>query len=281
MEGVYTAIVTPFKQDGSIDADAFIRLLKLQHEAGINGIVIGGTTGEGWSLSEAEVTLLHELARLHFSGKIIIGTSDISTKGAVAKTQHAKNIGADAALVVVPYYNFPNEEGIIAHYKAVAETGIPIMVYHHPKRTGIKLSLECLERLCLIEGVVAVKETSGDEGYIRALSKKVVIFSGDDLDMKRAKNLGAKGVISVVSNILPAETKEFFATDERFFPQDFSEFVEELFKEGNPAGIKEALKLKKRCDNFLRLPLLPLTQAARKQLREKMGFLDYKETANK
>jgi 4-hydroxy-tetrahydrodipicolinate synthase len=215
------------------------------------------------------------------SGKIVIGTSDISTKGAVEKTLHAKNLGADAALVVVPYYNFPSEEGVIAHYKAVAATGIPIIVYHHPKRTGIKLSLECLERLCLIEGVIAIKETSGDERYIETLSKKMVVFSGDDLEMKKAKSLGAKGVISVVSNILPVETKAFFASDESSFPRVFEEFIQELFKEGNPAGIKEALKIKKYCNNFSRLPLVSLTEAARKALKAKMDFFNYKETANK
>lgn len=281
MEGVYTAMVTPFQEDSSIDVDAFVRLLRLQEEAGINGIIIGGTTGEGWSLSDADVSLLCKLGRLYFSGKIVVGTSDISTKGAVCKTLHAKNQGVDAALVVVPYYNFPSEAGVIAHYRAVAATGVPIIVYHHPKRTGIKLSLECLEEICLIEGVIGIKETSGDDKYVSALSKKTVVFAGDDLEMKKAKGLGAKGVISVLSNIFPEETREFFATEERFFSKDLSDFIEELFKEGNPAGIKEALKIKKYCGNFSRLPLLPLTPIAKEALLKKMNLLNYKESANK
>ena len=280
MEGIFTAMVTPFIKDGSIDNEAFIRLLKQQQEARIDGIVIGGTTGEGWSLTDDDMTVLCDLAKEHFYGKVVLGTSDISTKGAVEKTLHAKKLGADAALVVVPFYNFPTEEGVVEHYKAVASGGLPVIVYHHPKRTGIKLSLSCLQKLCGIKGVVAIKETSGDEEYIRELSKDITIFSGDDLEMKKAKSLGARGVISVLSNIFPKKAKEFFATDSLTFPVSWEHFILELFKEGNPSGIKEALKEKKHCNNFVRLPLVPLTEHAKASLVKKMELLHYKEFAN-
>ncbi|MCH9812221.1 4-hydroxy-tetrahydrodipicolinate synthase, partial [bacterium] len=260
MIDVCTALITPFLENGEIDIDAFEKLLQLQEDAGIGALVIGGTTGEGWSLSLEEVEGLVEMTRRHFSGKIIIGTGDISTEGAVAKTAHAKKIGADAALVIVPYYTFPSEAGTLLHFQKIASLGLPVIVYHHPKRTGLKLSLSCLKSICEVEGIVGVKETSGDLLYVEELSKVTRVYSGDDLTMNIAKEKGACGVISVVANLLPKETKAFFASNKREFAEREAEFIAELCKECNPSGIKEALREKKYCENFVRLPLVTLSK---------------------
>ena len=141
MEGVYTAIVTPFEESGEIDKEAYQRLIKRQEEAGIKGVVIAGTTGEGWSLTASELELLFNLTKENFSGQVVVGTGAISTKKTIEKTAAAKRFGADAALVIVPFYNLPSEEGVIEHYKEVANVGLPVIAYHHPTRTSVKLSV--------------------------------------------------------------------------------------------------------------------------------------------
>jgi len=281
MKGVITAVVTPFKEDKSLDIDAFVTLITLQENAGINGVVIGGTTGEGWSLSNEEVKELTEVTKRHFTGKIIIGTGAISTKETVSKTQYANQLGADAALVIVPYYTFPTESGVIKHFEEVAKVGINIIVYHHPKRTGLKLSLECLEKICSMQNVFGIKETSGDEEYIKGLAKHTKVFAGCDDEMKKAKSLGAVGVISVISNVFPRETVEFFEQESNDFEWFLRGMIPLLFKEGNPSGIKAALRKKFFLDDFLRGPLQPLTEKARNELVDFMEKIVHKEIANK
>ena len=184
----------------------------------------------------------------------------MSTNITIQKTRFAKNLGADAALIVVPYYNLPSEKGVVDHYKQAAEAGLPIIIYHHPKRTGVRLSIGALEEICDIEGVVAIKETVDDMEYYKRLSKKIPLFSGNDGEMKKCKEFGAKGVISVISNVCPLETKQFFASNEGDSSWNKKKLVAELFKEGNPAGIKGALKNKYRFGDFVRSPLLSLSE---------------------
>ncbi len=281
MDGVFTAIVTPFGKDGQIDRGAFFTLLDLQERGEIPGIVIGGTTGEGWALSDLEIEELYKMARERFSGKIILGTGAISTKETVRKTEVAKKLGADAALVVVPYYNLPSERGVINHYKKVAKVGIPIIVYHHPGRTGLLLSIECLEELAEIPGVVAIKETVPQKEYYLRLSKKVGVFCGSDNWMKEAKKFGACGVISVISNLYPGETKRFFASKEEDLSWILADLVREIFKEGNPSGIKSALKKKKYCEDFVREPLSTLSGKGIAAMEKIINTIDLKEFANK
>ena len=281
MKGVITAVVTPFKEDRSIDKEAFVKLICLQEDAKIDGVVIGGTTGEGWSLSFEEVKELTELTKKHFKGKVIIGTGAISTAETVLKTQRAKQLGADAALVIVPYYILPTENGVFKHFEEVAKVGIKIIIYHHPKRTGLKLSLDCLKSICKIPNIAAIKETSGDEEYIKTLAKHTKVFAGCDDEMKKAKSLGALGIISVISNVFPKETVDFFAQEEKDFEWFLQGMIPLLFKEGNPSGIKAALKKKKIIIDFLREPLLSLTDKAREELYDFMERIVHKEIANK
>ena len=281
MEQVYTAIITPFNQDYSIDEDAFEKLVCHQAQGGVAGLVIGGTTGEGYSLNHGEIEQLVFCAKKHFSGKIIIGTGAISTKATIENTINAKKLGADAALVVVPYYNQPSERGVIIHYNEIAKVGLPIIAYHHPKRTGVTLSLSSLQEIAKIPEVIGIKETVNNKEQVEALSKLTTVFCGNDGEMKMFKKWGAKGVISVVSNLFPEETTHFFAKKTQDSEWNFSEFLEELFKEGNPAGIKAALAKKNYCKNFLRLPLVPLSESGRNQLYATMENLENKEIANK
>lgn len=281
MEGVFTAIVTPFDKKGEIDREAFLRLVRMQEQAKISGLVIAGTTGEGWSLSEEEIEILYTLARNNFSRKIIIGTGAISTKKTKEKTLQAKNLGADAALVVVPYYNLPTEEAVVDHYTQVAKVGIPIIVYHHPKRTGVCLSIECLERIAKIDGVIAIKETVSNVEYYQRLSKTTDIFSGNDGEMKKAKQHGAIGVISVISNIYPEETKRFFSSKAVDSHWNLASLIMELFKEGNPAGVKGALMKKKYCHEYVRAPLLSLSEKGIERIHKVLNENFFKEIANK
>jgi len=281
VEQVYTAIITPFNQDDSIDQDAFEKLVCHQAQGKIAGLVIGGTTGEGYSLNYGEIEQLVLCAKKHFPGKIIIGTGAISTKAAIENTINAKKLKADGALVIVPYYNLPSENGIVLHYREIAEVGLPIIAYHHPKRTGVTLSLPCLQEIANIPGVIGIKETANNREQIEALSKLTTVFCGNDGEMKMFKKWGAKGVISVVSNLFPRQTTDFFAKKTQDSRWNFSEFVDELFKEGNPAGIKAALAKKNYCKDFLRLPLVPLSESGRNQLYTIMENLENKEIANK
>lgn len=281
MDTVYTAIITPFNEDSSIDLDAFVNLVREQEDAGIAGLVIGGTTGEGWSLSSDEIEVLYRASRQHFSGKIILGTGAISTKETIEKTKAVKRLGADAALVIVPYYNLPTDVGVLRHFNEVAKVGLPIIAYHHPGRTGVKLSVSCLVKIALIPEVVGFKETVNDPDTIAALSKETQVFCGNDAEMKKYKSYGGSGVISVVSNLFPRETIDFFASYEEDLSWKISEFVSELFKEGNPGGIKAALAKKNRSKEFLRLPLVPLSDTAREDLYKVMENLLDKEIANK
>ncbi len=281
MKGVITAVVTPFQEDRSIDKEAFIKLICLQESAKIDGVVIGGTTGEGWSLSSDEIKELTELTKSHFNGKVITGTGAISTAETVLKTQRAKQLGADAALVIVPYYILPTESGVIKHFEEVAKVGIEIIVYHHPKRTGVKLSLDCLKKICEIPNITAIKETSGDDEYIKTLVRYTKVFAGCDDEMKKAKGLGALGIISVISNVFPKETVEFFAQEGKDFEWFLHGMIPLLFKEGNPSGIKAALKKKKILNDFLREPLQSLTDKVREELYDFMEKNVHKEIANK
>lgn len=280
MEGVFTALVTPFNEEGKVDVESFQKLIESQEKGRIDGVVIGGTTGEGWSLSLDEVELLYNICRAHFSGKVVIGTGAISTAETLKKTSHAKSLGADAALVIVPFYNCPTEDGVYEHFKQVSGCGIDLILYHHPKRTSVKLSEEGILRIRELDRVVAIKESSEDDELISSLSKKVIIFSGNDPVMKKEKALGCKGVVSVISNLFPEETKRFFNSEEKDEEWRYKKVLENLYLETNPCGIKAALSKDGLIQNRLRLPLKPYTDKARKRLFEAIKKSYHKEFAN-
>jgi 4-hydroxy-tetrahydrodipicolinate synthase len=267
LTGVLTALVTPFAS-GSLDLSRFRGLVERQIAAGIAGLVPCGTTGETPTLTDEEWTALVGAAVQLARGNVpvIAGCGSNSTAKTVAQIEEAKRLRVDAALVVLPYYNKPNAAGHRAHVDACARTGLPIVLYHVPGRTGQLLPADLLAELCDRPGVVAVKEATGDVTYglrLQGLSK-TVILSGDDFTFAPLVCMGAEGVISVLSNVAPALTVRWCAAAKggdvgelrrlngRLFP-----VVSALFSETNPIGLKAMMAQMGLLQNELRLPLAP------------------------
>lgn len=263
--GVHTALVTPFTKD-AVDAPAYLRLVERQLAAGIHGLVVCGTTGETPTLDEEEWEMLVRLTVDAAGGraKVTAGVGTNSTRSTVQKVQRAKALGADAGLLVLPYYNKPTPAGLRAHVQAAAEVGLPLIVYHVPGRTAQRVSPELLAELCNIPGVVACKEATGDLTYGQdlMLGTDCPILSGDDFTWLPLMSVGGTGVISVLSNVAPADTVAVYnawkegdvayaaAVHRRLYP-----LVRYLFAETNPVPAKAALAALGLCGAECRLPL--------------------------
>ncbi|MDR2193602.1 MAG: 4-hydroxy-tetrahydrodipicolinate synthase [Treponema sp.] len=281
--GAFTALITPMKANGDIDYDGFRTLIDFQIRKGINGIVPLGTTGETPTLDEDEEEQLIKIIVKEVQGRvpIIVGAGSNSTKSAVAYTTRAKRLGADAALVVTPYYNKPNDEGIFLHFETVAkESGIPIIIYNIASRTGKNIGVPLMERLSRIPGIIGVKESSGDinqMGDIIALARKrkaeggdFFVFSGDDALTLPMLALGGDGIISVISNLMPAKVaalvkaclEDDFASA-RNLHYELLPFIKAAFVETNPIPIKAALDMAGLPAGPARLPLGPLSDSNR------------------
>lgn len=280
-EGTLTALVTPFNDDLSIDWDAFDRLVEGQIAGGVQGIVPCGTTGESPTLDREEqlelVTRSVKLAR----GKttVLAGTGTNSTKSTIALSQAAARAGADALMVVVPYYNKPTQEGLRQHYVEVAAAvELPLVVYNIPGRTGIDLSVETLARICeKAPNVVAVKEATGNvlraQEVVRTLGSRLAVLSGDDALTLPMIAVGACGVISVTSNVYPAEVAHAtrLALDGKISEARREHLAlcgihEAMFLEANPAPVKAALAHKGRMRDLVRGPLARVSDAARAKI---------------
>jgi 4-hydroxy-tetrahydrodipicolinate synthase len=268
-EGVHTALVTPFA-DGRLDLESWESLLARQVRAGVQGVVVCGTTGESPTLDddEAGILLAEALQVVAKRARVTMGVGTNDTRTTVRKVQKAQQAGADAGLLVLPYYNKPNLTGLRAHVRAAAEPGLPLIVYHVPGRTGQRLNPTELAVLCEIEGVVAVKEATGDVSYgheFMARSARPVL-SGDDFTWMPLLSVGAAGVISVLSNVAPRRTVAVWEAWRRgdtaaaatehaaLFP-----VVRFLFAESNPIPVKAMMSEMGLCRNELRLPLAPGT----------------------
>jgi len=266
LQGVHTALVTPFA-DGAIDLDTFEALCSRQIEAGINGLVPCGTTGETPTLDGGEWSSLIRTAVRVSDGRVpvIAGCGTNSTAQTVANIGEAKALGADAALVVFPYYNKPNPIGHRAHVEACCRLGLPVVLYHVPGRTGQRLSETQLAELCEVPGVIAVKEATGDVAYgQRLIHAGIQVLSGDDASFPALMSIGAAGVISVISNLAPRMTIQLAraAADGDRTTMDQSNrrlqpVVDFLFSDTNPAPCKAAMAELGLCSNELRLPLSP------------------------
>ncbi|MDR2398184.1 MAG: 4-hydroxy-tetrahydrodipicolinate synthase, partial [Spirochaetaceae bacterium] len=216
LQGAFTALITPMKEDGAVDYDGFRRLIQFQIEGGIDGLVPLGTTGESPTLDEAEEEKLIRLAVEEVKGRVplIIGTGSNATRTAMHYTQRARALGVDAALVVTPYYNKPNDAGLIRHFEAVAKAGegLPLIIYNIASRTGRNISAELMERLTQIPEIIGVKESSGDINQMgdiihrcKGRERPFTVLSGDDALTLPLLALGGDGVISVIANLLPGK----------------------------------------------------------------------------
>ncbi len=276
-KGSITALVTPFK-NGKLDEKALRRIVRDQIDNGIDGLVPVGTTGESPTLSyrEHERVIRITVEAANGDVPIIAGTGSNSTDEAVMITKFAKKAGADGALLVSPYYNKPTQEGLFRHYEAVAKAvDIPIVLYNVPGRTAGTILPETVARLAKIRSIVAIKEATGSmdqASHIMSLCDMTVL-SGDDSLTLPLMALGAKGVISVASNIVPAEVSEmvdlFFAGDlegARAMHLKLFPLFRALFFETNPIPVKRAMKLLGHCSSETRMPLTPISADVDKKL---------------
>ena len=279
--GVITALVTPFR-NGVVDEEALRRLVDEQIGAGIDGLVPVGTTGESPTLDHEEhlrvVQIVIEQTRKRVP--IIAGTGGNSTREAIELSKEAKRLGADGMLQVTPYYNKPTQDGLYRHFKAIIEAApLPTVVYNVPGRTGCDLLPETVARLCDIKEVVAIKEATGNlqraSQIIARVGERLVVLSGDDATAFPLFAVGARGVISVVSNVAPAEFAgmwDAFAAGDlararelhyRCFP-----LSEGLFIEANPIPVKSALAMMGKIADEIRPPLYPLSGANKEKVHK-------------
>lgn len=287
--GAFTAIVTPFK-DGRVDEDGLKRLIRFGIDGGVSGFVPCGTTGESPTLSHEEHNRVVELTVKEVAGqvKVIAGTGSNSTEEAIGLTKHAKSVGADACLMVSPYYNKPTQEGLYRHFKTVAETvDIPIVLYNIQGRTAVNIENQTVVRLSHVPNIVGVKEASGNilqmSEVIRLCGPDFDVLSGDDQMTFPLMALGGKGVISVVTNIVPqkmsAMAKSMLEGDidaGRAVHFEIFELCQAMFIETNPIPVKAALALMGKIEPEFRLPLCPPSEANLAKLRgvlEKCGVL--------
>ena len=271
-EGVATALVTPMHEDGSINFDRFKKLIDEQIEAGIPALVICGTTGESATMTLEEHAEVIRVAIKHANGriKIIAGAGSNDTACAIDLAKEAEEAGADALLVVTPYYNKATQKGLIAHYTASASSvKLPIILYNVPSRTGVNIKPETYAKLAEIDNIVAIKEANGDISSVvktRLLcGDKLDIYSGNDDQIIPIMSLGGKGVISVLSNIMPKETVEMC---DKMLHGDLegaaamqiqlSSLIDALFIEVNPIPCKEAMNLMGMDMGPARLPMTPM-----------------------
>jgi len=271
-EGVMTALITPFR-DGEVDEPALRGLVERQIEAGVDGLVPCGSTGESATLSHEEHNRVVEITIDAAAGRVpvVAGTGSNSTAEAIALTAHAKEAGASGALLLSPYYNKPTQEGIYEHYAAVArETGLPLVIYNIPGRTASNIAPETIGRLAQLEHIVGIKEASGDldqmSHVVAACPEDFAVLSGDDSLTLPLMSVGGKGVISTSSNVAPSQmaalVRTFAAGDAagaRALHHELLPLFDALFCETNPIPVKAACAALGWCDGEIRLPMTPIT----------------------
>jgi 4-hydroxy-tetrahydrodipicolinate synthase len=284
--GAISALITPFR-DGAVDEPALRELVEWQIQSGIDGLVPCGSTGESATLSHAEhehvIKLVIEQARRRVP--VIAGTGSNSTAEAIRLTTYAREVGADGALLLSPYYNKPTQEGIYKHYKMIAaNVDLPLIVYNIPGRTASNILPETFARMCDIKQVVGIKEASGSldqcSDILKLCGDHLVLLSGDDSLTLPLMAIGARGVISVITNVMPQEMHEMAAAA---LSGDFEQaramhfkllpLMRGLFQETNPIPVKQACAYMGKCTNEMRMPLTPMSQGPSERLRSAMKEL--------
>ena len=274
-KGSNVALITPFKND-KLDEEAYIKLIHFQISNGTNGLVPAGTTGESPTLSHDEHQKVIELCIKESNGKkiVIAGTGSNSTKEAISLTTHAEKAGANAALVVTPYYNKPTQEGLYQHYKAINDKcGIPILIYNIPGRSVIDMSVDTMARLFELKNIVGVKDATGDLDRVDQQKNKMgndfIQLTGNDDNALEFNKRGGVGAISVTANIAPKLCSDFQKVSKIENDESKLEAIRldnilqpvhnSMFVESNPSPVKYAAKLLGLCDDDVRLPLVKVT----------------------
>lgn len=280
--GSIVAMVTPFLESGEVDFESVRKLVKMHLAEETDGLVIGGTTGEGPTLEEEEFCSLLEFVLKEVGGKfpVIAGTGSNSTRKTACLTKRAKQIGASGALVIVPYYNKPTDRGVLAHFEEINKIGLPLIVYHHPGRCGIELDAKTIIKLLRYDFVVGIKDCSKNYSALRQVLESIphaVVLSGDDEKAIEMVQRGAKGAISVIGNLMPRYWKSIietaikgnFSESEKMYAQ-IKSLVWAISLEVNPQGIKFALSQEGLCKNNLRLPLVCVTKDTEEEIYESL-----------
>ncbi|MBE6837244.1 MAG: 4-hydroxy-tetrahydrodipicolinate synthase [Ruminococcus sp.] len=282
--GAAVAIVTPMNADGSVNYDKLGELIDFNIDNGTDAIVICGTTGEGSTLSDQEHVdcIKYAIDKTAKRVPVIAGTGSNDTAYAIKLSKHAEELGADALLVVTPYYNKTSQAGLVRHFTEIADAvNIPMILYSVPSRTGVNIAPETVCKLAEHKNIVAIKEASGNISQIAKIAAicgdKIDIYSGNDDQIVPIMALGGKGVISVLSNCIPQETHDICQLclenkydEARTLANKYLEFANDLFIDVNPIPVKEALNIMGFEVGECRLPLIPLSDDARAKLTESM-----------
>jgi len=285
-KGSNVALITPFKNN-KLDVDNYIELIHFHIKNGTNGLVPAGTTGESPTLTHEEHEKVIELCIKEAKGKIpvIAGTGSNSTAEAISLTKHAEKVGADAALIVTPYYNKPTQEGLYQHYKAINDKcGIPIIIYNIPSRSVIDMTVETMTRLFELKNIIGVKDATGNLDRVNQQKEKMgndfIQLTGEDGNVFEFNKRGGVGCISVTANIAPKLCSDF----QKFsFSKNNNELKEaerinkllqpvhkSLFIESNPSPVKYAAKLLNLCSDDVRLPLVKVTNSTKEAIKESL-----------
>ena len=284
--GCYTALVTPFSGE-VVDFSALEQFVAWQIAQGVHGVVPCGTTGESPTLTPEEdmEVVARTVKTAKGRAKVMAGTGSNSTAEAIKYTKHAEKVGADAALVVAPYYNKPTQEGLYQHFKAVAEaTSLPIFIYNIPGRSTVNITDGTLARLAEVKNIAGVKDATGDLARVATLrhlvGDRLVQFSGEDMTAVGFNAMGGRGVISVVSNIAPkltAQIQELSLAKKYDEARDVQAklvaITQLMFTETNPIPVKYAVSLLGKCNGQLRLPLVPATAETQAAIKAAMTSL--------
>lgn len=282
LNGSIVALVTPMDEHGKIDFPALEGLVSLHLESGTDAIVVAGTTGESATLSDEEFTqvLSSVVEQVASHVPVVAGTGGADTARAIQQTRTAASFGADAALVVTPYYNRPMQSGLLAHYNALADaTEIPLVIYNVPSRTGVDILPETVAELAPREQFIAIKEAVGDMDRVRDLLDRcgdsLAVLSGDDPSCLAAMNQGAKGVVSVAANLVPKQFSKMCrqaANNNWQAALEIDDTLRHLYGilslETNPIPVKWALHRMALCGPGIRLPLLPLNRTHHEKLEK-------------
>lgn len=284
LRGSLVALVTPFDQEGNPDFHCLGQLIDWHLAAGTDGIVILGTTGESSTMTQEEDDAVCKFTVERVSGRIpvIAGSGSNCTQSMLERSLKFQELGADGLLLIAPYYNKTNEEGMARHFLTIADqVEIPCILYNVPGRTGCSIPVEVVERLARHPRICGIKEASGNLGYAmevaRLLSDDFVMYSGNDDMTVPLLSIGASGVISVLANILPTETHRMVMRYLEGNPAGaasiqlgYLELIHNLFSEVNPIPVKTALSLMGKCESHMRLPLYDMSESARKTLAVSM-----------